>query len=152
MELRKQNYSPLLQRRKKKKLGFLCLPQSQNNNVKFMCYIGTLFCMNSELRWIPSGIDNIPVLTVLIFPSPLFYQVWLVYGENPPSLSFSGHGCLFKLSPEHYFVSTQNLCHMDLWSAWLLLAHHHHFHRHQLPLQQNPTEERISLLLLRLIS
>jgi hypothetical protein len=56
---------------------------------------------------------------------------------------------LFKLSLEHRYVSTQNRCHMDLWSAWLVLAHHHHLHWQQLTLHQNPWE-RVSWLLFML--
>ncbi len=73
----------------------------------------------------------------LSFPLPLPPITWPVYGENRPPHS-RGHVGLFKLSPEHCFVSTQNHSHIDLWSAWMVLTHHHHLHRQQLPLRQNP--------------
>jgi hypothetical protein len=57
--------------------------------------------------------------------------------ENCPPLSFGRHVGLFKLSSEHCFVCTQNRCHMNLRSIWLVLTQHHHLHRHQLPLHKN---------------
>ncbi len=76
----------------------------------------------------------------------LYFPItWLVQGENHPPLSFGMHGCLFKLIPEHCFVSTQNRCHMDWWSARLVLTHHH-FHQHQLTFHQNPQKRDYSFL------
>jgi hypothetical protein len=45
---------------------------------------------------------------------------WCMGESQPPSPSFpSGwHGCLFKLSSEPFFISTQYRCHMDLWWHW----------------------------------
>jgi hypothetical protein len=42
-------------------------------------------------------------------PFPLPPVTWLVYGEwePPPPLGFGGYVGLFKLSPEHCFISTQ---------------------------------------------
>ncbi len=90
--------------------------------------------------WIPTQADYVFVLTIY------FPITWLVQGENPPLLSFARHGCLFKLRPEPCLISTQNRFHMDLWSAWLVLTPHHHFHRYQLPLHKNPISERVSWL------
>jgi hypothetical protein len=67
----------------------------------------------------------------------------------PPTPSLAGMVGPFKLSSEQGFVSTQNLCPMDLWLAWPILTHHHH-HHHQPPLHRPPWG-RVSWLLLRLL-
>jgi hypothetical protein len=85
-------------------------------------------------------------LTVLISP-PLSHD-WCMVRIALPSLSFGRCGYLFKLIPEPCIVSTQNCCHIDLWSAWLVFTHHHHFHRHQLPLHKIPTRNSVSWLFL----
>ncbi len=72
-------------------------------------------------------------------PRPPSHDWYKMRTTHP--LSFGGHDGLFKLSSEHCFISTQTQCHMDLWSAWLVLTHHHHLHRHRIPLHQNPTRK-----------
>ncbi len=86
--------------------------------------------------WIPARAGYVSMLTVQILPLPPI--TWLVYGENQPSLlsTFMVMVDLLNLIPEHCFVSAQSHCHMDLWSAWLVLTHYHHLHRQFLPLHQ----------------
>jgi hypothetical protein len=105
-----------------KKLCFLHLPLSPNNNDEFICFVVNLFfCMNSKLGGVnPIWTNYMSPLTVLIPPPPI--NMTGVWWEPPPFLSFGGHGCLFKLGYDHCFVSTQNCCHMDLWSAWSVLT------------------------------
>jgi hypothetical protein len=79
-----------------------------------------------------------------------FPITWLVQGENRPPLSYWQAWSPCKLSPEHCIISTQKRCHVDLWLGWLVVTHHHNFHRHQFPLHLNPTRERVSWLLFRL--
>ncbi len=79
-------------------------------------------------------------------PSPRSHE--MVYGENwPPPPLLAVMVVLHILSSEKEFFSTQNRCHMDLWSVWLVLTRHHLYWQ-QLLLHQNP-RERVSWLLSR---
>ncbi len=73
----------------------------------------TLFCMNSWLGGVkPSWLHYVSGLIVLIF-LPSSYDLCMVRTVTPP-LSFGKHDGLFILSPEHFFIITQNHCRMDL--------------------------------------
>jgi hypothetical protein len=100
--------------------------------------------MNGPLGGGNPGQGRLCVRVDCLNPSPPSYHMTGVWRE-PTSLStlvvMVG---LFKPSPEYCYVSTQN--HMDLWSVWLVLTHHHHLHRHQLPFHRT-TLERVSWLL-----
>jgi hypothetical protein len=61
------------------------------------------------------------------FPSPIFYLA----------------GCLFNLSSKGCLISTQNQCHMDLWSVWLVLTHHHPFIDFHSPFTRTLWESRL---------
>jgi hypothetical protein len=57
-------------------------------------------------------------LCVVLTVDHLFsYQVTGACVRTDPRLIFYLTGRLFKLSSEHCLISTQNLCHMDLWSV-----------------------------------
>ncbi len=100
----------------------------------------TLISMNGPLGGVNQDpADYVPLLTAY------FPITWLVGGENHPCPLSHLAG---KVA---YLVSTQNGCHMDLWSAWLVFTHHHHLHQHQLPLHANPMIERVSWLLFGLL-
>ncbi len=76
---------------------------------------------------IPAETDYMSMLTILILPPPSI--IWLVCGETPPPPSYLAGmvAYLCKLCPGHCFINIQNLCHMDFWSAWLVLTHYQHF-------------------------
>ncbi len=121
-----------------RKLGFMQLPQSQHNNVKLTCIIWSL----GLYEWSVGRCESWPRLIMCTcWPSISLLLDWCRVRTGPP-FSCGGHGCIFNLSPEPCLVSTQNCCHMGLSSAWSVLAYHHHFHQHQLPLLKNPTRER----------
>ncbi len=75
------------------------------------------------------------------------YHDWCLVRTNPP-LSLVVMVGLHIMRSEQDFFRTENCCHMDLWSACLVLTHHH-LHWQQLPLYQTPWK-RIIWLLFRL--
>jgi hypothetical protein len=80
-----------------------------------------LFCTNTGMGSIKPSWDQLCIHVDRPYPSypspsPLSLD-WSMVRTGPPlslSLSFGWHVGLFKLSPEHCFISPQNRCHMDL--------------------------------------
>ncbi len=70
--------------------------------------------------------------------------------EQIPLLYFYLAGYLFNLNSGRCLISTQNHCHMDLWSAWLALTHHHPSSTSTPPSQESYERESKLTLFLRL--
>ncbi len=81
------------------------------------------------------------------YPPPPLSHDWCVV-RTASFFHFGGHVDLFKPSYEQGCVGIQNRCHMDLWSARLVLTNHH-LNQQQLPLHQTP-RETVSWLLFQL--
>ncbi len=70
-------------------------------------------------------------------PYPPPHHMTDLWWELPPSLIWKAW-LLFELSPEHCYVSSRNHCHTDMWTAWLVLTHHHHFINTNSPFTRTP--------------
>jgi hypothetical protein len=61
---------------------------------------------------------SIAIIAISILQCMCMCENW------PPSFFYLADG-LFNLSSERCLISTQNRCHIDLWSIWLVLTYHH---------------------------
>ncbi len=112
----------------KETLGFICLSQSKNNCSWLLHEWSAGRCETQ------SGLIICPHWLSWSSPSPISNDWCMVRTPTPFSLAVMVG--LLILSSEQRFFSALNLCHMDLWVAWLVLTHHHQ----QLPSSSTPWE------------
>jgi hypothetical protein len=120
-------------------LAIFVFPRHKNNNYE---HIWCTVTMWKFWEFIAACRVGMMTLCECRVDCPFPYQV---LGENqapPPSAWALGR--LFKPTFWRLTLSTPKRCHMDLWSARLVLTHHHHRHRlHSFLLHRHP-ESRVS--------
>ncbi len=84
--------------------------------------------------------------TVLILTPPLLSHDWCMLRNIPPPLSFGGHGCLCKRSPEHcssvHRIAVTRTCDQLDWFSLFIIT----FINTNSPFTRTPERERVSWL------
>ncbi len=125
-----REYLLFLYRLENKIHDFICLPQSQFVYISWTLIIAWMVCG----VWILAWANYLAMMTILIL-LPL-----IMARTDPPPRSLAVMVGLLILSTVQGFFSILNRCPMDLWSAWLVLIHHH-LHWQQLSLHQPHEKE-----------